>query len=345
MPQLFPVNSARYGLVFWTLFGGGCSRETPPDPSESQIQAVSFAASGAALSAERGLSWKRDEGFLLANHTVPTVLEMAHETVLFTSAPERGHIAIHRSKDGLNWEAGGRIDLGALPEGCGVTALDVSVHATASGYRLIVETWLRPQGLMDPSGQAVPQEDSPTRFCALDSPDGQTWTPMDSPLDWPGLSASWPSGLEFVPQSRGEHFFYVDTYPDLDGIRFGAIENGVLVSKGQRATLLPSTHVDPAPVLLEQGGVRLYHSRSLEGVLAFSDSSDGVQFGESVPLDGLSGQVCHAPPERPSAPDKCYLDPAFLRLKDDRLVLYFSVFESLPGGVERRGIGRAYAVD
>ena len=265
--------------------------------------------------------------------------------LLFTSAPQRGQIALHRSRDGVSWTSEGVLDLGGLPEECGRTALDVSVQETESGYRVIVETWLRSSGLMDPSGREAPQEESPTVLCALESTDAERWVPVEQALRWPGLSKSWPSGLEFVGDSSSGLFYFVDTFPDLDGIRMGQLEGGVLTAVGRRATLLPEAHVDPMPVALENGGIRLYHSRSLEGILAVSDSTDGQNFGESRPLKGLSGQVCHAPPERPSPPDACFLDPALIQAVDGRLVMYFSVFESLPGGVERRGIGRAFAVD
>ena len=168
---------------------------------------------------------------------------------------------------------------------------------------------------------------------------------MGQSLQWPGLSHSWPSGLEFVGPEKSGLFYFVDTYPELDGIRVGVFDQGKFTAKGNRTTLLPEAHVDPLPVALEGGGVRLYHSRALEGILAVSDSKDGLSFGESRPLQGLSEQVCHAPPERPSPPDACFLDPSLLLPNEGPAVLYFSVFESLPGGIERRGIGRALAVD
>lgn len=327
------------------LFGGACGSETQEKGASSERSpAVSVEIDG-AIKTVNGLVWARDEGFLLSGHTVPTVLAVREGFLMFTSAPQRGQIALHRSQDGVSWTPGGSLDLGGLPAECGRTALDVSVQRIESGYRVIVETWLRPSGLMDPSGRAAPQEESPTVLCALESTDAERWVPVEDPLGWPGLSKSWPSGLEFVGEASPDVFYFVDTFPDLDGIRRGQLENGVLTALGKRATLLPEAHVDPMPVALAEGGVRLYHSRSLEGILAVADSKDGQNFGESRPLKGLSGQVCHAPPERPSPPDTCFLDPSLVQAVDGRLVMYFSVFESLPGGVERRGIGRAFAVD
>ena len=333
-------------LAFAGLFcAGACGSETPGAGASTEGLSASLSGVDGAMATGNGLVWERDKGFLLSGHTVPTVLPVRDGFLLFTSAPQRGQIALHRSRDGVSWTSEGVLDLGGLPEECGRTALDVSVQEAESGYRVIVETWLRSSGLMDPSGREAPQEESPTVLCALESTDAERWVPVEQALRWPGLSKSWPSGLEFVGDSSSGLFYFVDTFPDLDGIRMGRLEGDVLTAVGRRATLLPEAHVDPMPVALENGGIRLYHSRSLEGILAVSDSTDGQNFGESRPLKGLSGQVCHAPPERPSPPDACFLDPALIQAVDGRLVMYFSVFESLPGGVERRGIGRAFAVD
>lgn len=327
------------------LIGAGCrSDSSHTDDAAEGVTAIARGLSG-AMAPSRGLVWERDEGFLLPGHTVPTVLSVEEEFLLFASAPERGRISIHQSRDGLVWTSRGFLELDGLPAECSRTALDVSVQHTNTGYRVVVETWDRSTGLMDPSGQATPQEESPTVFCALESSDARTWTPVERSLQWPGLSHSWPSGLEFVGPDHSGLFYFVDTYPELDGIRVGVLDQGKFIPQGNRSTLLPEAHVDPMPVALEGGGVRLYHSRSLEGILAVSDSKDGFSFGESRPLQGLSGQVCHAPPERPSPPDACFLDPSLLLPSEGPAVLYFSVFESLPGGVERRGIGRAFAVD
>ena len=337
--------SSRELALCGLIIGAGCGFELPNADEADPGNTVIFQGLNGAMAPTRGLVWERDEGFLLSGHTVPTVLSLDPGFLLFASAPERGRISIHQSMDGLAWESRGFLDLSGLPVQCSRTVLDVSVQHTDGGYRVVVETWERSSGLMDPSGQARPQEESPTVFCALESSDAQNWTPVEQPLQWPGLSRSWPSGLEFLgPESSGL-FYYVDTYPDLDGIRTGVFNQGQFRTEGERKTLLPEAHVDPLPVALEGGGVRLYHSRALEGILAVSDSKDGRNFGESRPLQGLSGQVCHAPPERPSPPDACFLDPSLLRTSDGRSVLYFSVFESLRGGEERRGIGRAFAVD
>lgn len=321
----------------------GCS--SPEEPAVPDLGAFAHANAwglGLSISREEGLEWERDPGFLIQGHTVPTLLILEEGYRLFSSAPKRGQIAVHQSADGVEWIRGQNLDLNGLGESCSGMALDLSVQKRPTGYRLMVEVWSNDRGLMDPSGKTLPQVESPTRFCTWTSKDGDRWEP-EGVLVWQDADPTWPSGLESFQHDLKTALYYVDTHPDLDGIRRGELIGDTVVV-GPRKTLLPEAHVDPNPVHLLEGGVRLYHTRALEGGLAYSDSKNGVVFGDSKPLKGLSGQICYSPPERPSEPDACYLDPFFLRLSDDRKLLYFSVFESLPGGVERRGIGRAWAL-
>jgi len=321
----------------------GCS--SPEEQLAPDLGAFSHADAlglGLSVGQTEGLDWERDPGFLIPGHTVPTLLILENGYRLFSSAPQRGQIAVHQSSDGLQWTPRQNLDLSSQDESCSGMALDLSVQKRSNGYRLMVETWSNNRGLMDPSGKTAPQVESPTRFCTWTSKDGDSWTP-EGALVWQDSDPTWPSGLESFQYDLKTAIYYVDTHPDLDGIRRADLRGDTVVV-GPRKTLLPEAHVDPNPVHLLEGGVRLYHTRALEGTLAYSDSKNGVVFGESKPLKGLSGQLCYSPPERPSAPDACYLDPFFLRLSDGRKIMYFSIFESLPGGVERRGIGRAFGL-
>jgi len=327
------------GVFVFSCGGGGKSEGQAIGafvPNQSWEKALS-------VSEVDGLNWKRDEGFLIAGHTVPTLLILEEGYRLFTSAPQRGQIAVHASPDAVNWTPQARLDLAAQPEACRGMALDLSVQYLPDGYRLVVENWERGSGLMDPSGSTAAQATSPTTFCAWRSSDGEHWEAESQALVWRDDEPTWPSGLEFF-QSQGESaVYYVDTHPDLDGIRRSSVV-GSRVEAGARETLLGRSMVDPNPVHLLEGGVRLFHTRALDGALAYADSTDGLAFGKSQGLKGLSGQTCFSPPERPSKPDACFLDPFFLRLVDGRMLIYFSVFESLEGGVERRGIGRAWSL-
>jgi hypothetical protein len=329
-------------LFFGGIVLGGCGSTG----SEGAAELGAFSPEnsweqGLSVSASKGLVWQRDSGFLIAGHTVPTLLILDNGYRMFSSAPQRGQIATHFSTDGVQWEPGPNLELGAQSEACPGMALDLSVLRVSGGYQLIVETWANGRGLMDPTGLAAPQRESPTRFCTWTSTDGDLWVP-GGPLRWKDAEATWPSGLEGFQSEGVNALYYVDTHPELDGIRRAQLQ-GDAVLAGARKTVLPEAHVDPNPVHLLEGGVRLYHTQVLAGALAYADSKDGLVFGNSVALKGLSGQLCYTPPERPSAPDACFLDPFFIRLPDNRQLLYFSLFETLPGGVERRGIARAWS--
>ena len=300
---------------------------------------------------ERGLSWEVDDAFLLQGHTVPTVLVLhAGGYRMFTSSPERGTVSIHGSDDGLEWaELPLRLTASELPALCGEVLLDVSVRYLDDGqYLLQAETWSRPEGVMN-IGHAViedaSQSENPVTLCGWRSVDGDHWTPVMSSLFEPDDS-SWPSGFEVLGVGAEAALYYVDTYPDLDAIRLAVISGDGVGVAGSRRTLLERSHVDPDPISLVGGGVRLYHTHTaLTGELGFSDSADGTTFGPDVGLSGLSGQTCYTPPERPSPEDRCMFDPFYLRLPDGRMTLYFGLFQTLADGTDRKGIGRAFAVD
>jgi hypothetical protein len=333
-------KKSRWLLLSLVLGACGDSR------SSSAGETVSFEEmepSVLPMDPSRGKSFRRDEGFLLEGHTVPTLLRHKSHYWMFSSAPMRGQIALHRSVDGVNWESLAPMPLAQFSPECGRSYLDVAARSVGDRMEVWTEGWVSERGLTDPSGQQRPQEESPTLFCVFSSEDGQAWERLSSPVPWEDDRSTWPSGLDFVPGGAG--VFYVDTHPELDGIRRAQVHQPPRVQAQDPATLLPRTHVDPNPVALLGGGLRLYHSLALEGALAYSDSSDGSVFSESMGLGGLSGQTCFSPPERPSPPDACYLDPSVVVLQDGRIAVYFSLFETTDSGQERKGIGRAWALD
>ena len=300
---------------------------------------------------ERGLSWEVDDSFLLNGHTVPTILVLHGGGYrMFTSSPQRGTISIHGSDDGIEWsELPLRLTAAELPELCGEVLLDVSVRYLDDGHYLLqAETWSRPEGVMN-IGHAViedaSQSENPVTICGWRSIDGDNWAPVMSKLFEPDDS-SWPSGFEVLGVGADSALYYVDTYPDLDAIRLAVVSGDSVGEAGSRRTLLERSHVDPDPVSIVGGGVRLYHTHTaLTGELGFADSDDGVNFGVDSGLIGLSGQTCYTPPERPSPEDQCMFDPFYLRLPNGQMTLYFGLFQTLADGRERKGVGRAFAVD
>jgi hypothetical protein len=300
---------------------------------------------------ERGLSWEVDDSFLIEGHTVPTVLVLHGGGYrMFTSSPQRGVIAMHGSDDGIEWrELSSRLTADELPDQCGGVLLDVSVRYLEDGqYLLQAETWNRPEGVMNIGHAEIEdasESENPVTLCGWRSVDGDNWTPLMSALFEPDDS-SWPSGFEALGVGPDAALYYVDTYPNLDAIRLAFVRGDGAGRAGSRTPLLQRSHVDPDPVRIVDGGVRLYHTHSaLTGELGASDSQDGVNFVGDHGLAGLSGQTCYTPPERPSPEDSCMFDPFYLRLSSGRMALYFGLFETTADGTERKGIGRAFAVD
>ena len=306
-------------------------------------------SSALAVEPSRGLSWEIDEGFLLEHHTVPTILVLnGGGYLLFTSSPARGRISIHRSSDGLTWSPSGELTSEGLPEVCGTTLLDLSVrYLSNGGYRLLVESWRREQGVMRPGPARMDEADPdarPIAICGWESSDGSAWAPL-SEEQFEVERGSWPSGFETLEMGDGALHYFVDTWPEVDGIRVARAAGDGAPRNPGKERLLGRSHVDPNPVRLVGGGVRLYHTHdALSGGFGFAESGDGLRFGEDRPLQGLSGLTCYTPPEQPSDPDHCLFDPFYLRLDDGRMVLYFGSFQTTEEG-ERRGIGRAFAVD
>lgn len=302
-----------------------------------------------------GRAWAVDTGFFLDGYTVPTVFLDPRDRMTMVASPlaGRGRLAVFRSTDGHTWTPATPLPTHQLPASCGTTFLDSTAqHLDDGRVRLLVEGWIAPTGQADPraSGPPQPGDDPGIRLCALVSSDGDTWTYDGQGPLLPADGTVWPS----VPAAHrdpvsGEHtLFFADTYPGRDAVRRATSPDGRRFVPDTTETVLPERHVDPEPVYVAgTKRLRLYHTwDALTGELAMAESDDGgVSFGKPEKLVGLSGQVCHAPPEAPSPPDLCRLDPAFVALPDGTLHLYFSVFETQLNGTERRGIGRAVATD
>jgi len=216
MNWLFNGGLPLAGALFLGLgLGAGCG----DSGSKSGAELGAFVPQnawerGLSVSQSKGQVWERDADFFISGHTVPTLLVLEQGYRLFSSAPQRGQIAVHSSVDGVQWVPGPNLDLSAQSEACPGMALDLSVQRIPEGYQLIVETWANGRGLMDPSGQATPQKESPTRFCTWTSPDGDHWTASGS-LVWKDSDSTWPSGLEGFQNNGESALYYVDTRPEL----------------------------------------------------------------------------------------------------------------------------------
>ena len=334
-------------------------RPTPLPPVECSAQpaAIPCTASYAARSvpAERGSAWKQDATFLLADHTVPSIIPLPDRTFLMVSTPQkrRGTLTLHHSPDGRTWHARGALPTHLLPATCGRMFLDAAAQPLPAGrVRLLVEGWSTPHGQANPTAQGPPKpgDDPGTRLCALVTTDGHTWTAEGTGPLLPTDGSTWPSvpAVSLDPESGAARLFFADTYPGRDAVRRARSPDGVHFEPDPTPRVLPERHVDPDPVYVHgTTRLRLYHTfDALTGELGVAESDDGgATFDRVKRLPGLSGQTCHTPPEQPSPPDLCFLDPAFLALPDGTLMLYYSRFQTTADGREVVGIGRAIATD
>ena len=271
---------------------------------------------------------------------------------MITTGKERGTLQVHDSEDGLTWKQQKTpfFTPKNMPEECGKTPLDVAFAYMPDGrYRMYMEGWKTERALGPPPVGEDPGP-APMNLCSYTSLNGRDWLHESGAWIIKTMGNLWPSVLDvgWDPASQKFHLYYVDTHPEQDGIFVAESPNATEFTPRSGGRLLERAHVDPNPILIrDQGGVRLYHTHdALKGQLGFVDSADGTTFTQTdQPLEGLSGQTCYTPPNLPSPPDVCLFDPAFLRLPDGRLVMYFGVFETTDDRIDRIGIGRAFATD
>ena len=168
-------------------------------------------------------------------------------------------------------------------------------------------------------------------------------------------------GLPSVPSSlhlsdwSALIYYMGDIYSEVGGLAGNGIRvarrwaDDDFASPWITSNILPSNQLDPMPVYLEGGGVRLYHTSTLQPpdqpeahlgpAPGYTDSADAANFDPPQRIIGGSGNCLD-----PSG-GECLLDPAFLRLDDGTLVLYFTWLDGVGSGDWSLGIGRAFATD
>lgn len=282
---------------------------------------------------ERGLLWERDADFRLEDYSVPHVYVRADGTyvMLVTNMNDyEGRYAL-TSADGIDWvEEDAPLFLPSDFGGtCGNRLPDAAMLYRPDGsFRLLVE------GL---SLDEESREEVWRVFCQADSTDGQTFTPLETVLFTGHGDDVAPSVPSYLLREDGSAFlYYVAAAQEIEGshggIRLLEVEDDAeTVNVISDANMLDDYDIDPYPVYLEGGGMRLYHTHGTAGGPGWADSWDGLSFEEDTQIfDNEEGEYI--------------LDPLVLRLPDDRLVMYFTWVEE--DGLERDvKIGRAFAVD
>ncbi len=308
---------------------------------------------------DRGLEWEIDPDFFIDNVTVPHIVVLGDGSFMMMATnmeqPE-GRWTL-TSDDGLEWTMADQpLFLGSdFPQDCGNRVEDgTAIYAPNGTMRLILEgTWLDEEtGWTDKRA-----------WCQASSGDGLSFEPIEGYFyegsDNDGSLPSVPSPLHLSNWSA-LIYYMGDIYSEVGGFEHG---NGIRVAHTEpdadqaepwiTDNVLPQGQMDPMPVYLEGGGMRLYHTSTepFGGDTGppgpgpgFTEATDGRSFGEVTRILPIDGN-CFEPPG-----GECMLDPFFLHLDDGTLVLYYTYLqvESEVGEPENWisvGIGRAFASD
>lgn len=299
---------------------------------------------------DRGLVFEIDEDFEIVDRTVPQlyVLPDGRFGMLVTrmgSSEEHWARTVLYSDDGLTWTDGEPLLWpDDFEQNCGNRLQDGAVWIQdEQTYRFVME------GFYDQAKQGEqPLEE--TFLCHGTTTDGASFELSDDYF-WTGeLEDECNSVLSALTLESGLGlFFYNGDLTRLSdegpGIRaFTADPETLAIEVQTPAPLLPWYHVDPNPLFLEGGGLRLYHTWFAEehgGPLA-GTGLGAVDLDEDLNAIGEPVLVLEAIGDEQEG-DKP-MDPTLLQLSDGRLVLYYTSFVREPGVAYAR-IRRAFAVD
>lgn len=289
----------------------------------------------------RGLAWERDTSFSIPGVTVPQVFvrDDGRYGMLVTVNATGNERYLLTSDDGVAWSDPPELLFAPAdfaPLDCGDRLEDAAVLYQPDGsYLLVLEATYTEEGETVPIWR---------RWCQATSPDGVTFTPNTEAYFFIGLEGDEgvPSVPGALPLSDGSQLVYYNAAlgSPTQGIRVATgAQPDVTLTQLSGAPVLPTDDVDPAPVYIEGGGIRLYHTHGPGGGPGYADMAGGVV------AQGDAGLINNAEPDCVVAGGECLLDPAFLHLPDGRLVLYFSRVTLNGDGTYSEAIERAWATD
>lgn len=291
---------------------------------------------------DRGLVWEIDEDFAIDNYTVPQVFVAPDGRYgLFAtnmgSTEDNSARTVFWSDDGVDWENGGVMFRPSdVPYDCGDRLEDQAVWEDGVTWRFILEC-------------STPGEDGnpvgPRQFAVASSMDLESFDFDPAPMfagTVEGEVDSVPYVLPFAEQDP--RLFYngdlTGKTTEGPGIRIGTIDPTTRLLGDIEGPITTGENVDPMPVYLEGGGIRLYHTDfgtpwSLAVVELDEDLTVSATPSTIVPGEGgCDGDV----------EGTCYADPTYIRLDDGTIYLYFTRLVRDPYGYTS-SIGRAIAVD
>lgn len=292
-----------------------------------------------SVPADRGLSWAMDESFSIDDASVPSILVL-HEgggyRMFLTFHDQHGRIAMLHSDDALEW--GDRVDevlhTDLLDIEGGLLTDAAPIYLDDGSYRVFAE--------------AYDSGNNETEVRAVRTRDGETFQYEKGVLFNPSKNdqqiTSVLGPLWYEP-SNAWFIYYVGNWAgkDGDGIRLQSSSDGESFSPLVTENILHKGDVDPNPVRVEGGGIRLYHTSGRpDGQPGLATSADGLVFEDQGPMSSFDGSTCD--PTLMVVGDRCLLDPFFLRLPDDRLLLYFTQIEKQET-TQTYSVRRAFSTD
>jgi len=292
---------------------------------------------------ERGLTWERDEDFEIEGYTVPHLFVYPDGRFGMLAGEMHGEAfearSVLTSDDGLEWSEGAPLFWpDDFPIECGERLQDATVWIrTEDSYLFILEGY----------DESFSEEDPPVSyFCHATSPDGNSFEHQDSYFYEGGYEGGVFSVPSAISRSDGDALlFYMDHLGgENEGIHVLEADADSLATQVlSDGSIMDEHHVDPDPVYLADGGLRLYHTWFWPLEQGGMWESRGLAY---VPLDEDLLPTAEATVLVESDEDagEDIFDPSMVRLHDGTLVLYFT---SMISGDEGNSfaIKRAFATD
>jgi len=306
----------------------------------------------------RGLQWQIDESWELYNASVPQAFVMpdgSYGMLVTQMGPieEMRPRTLYTSPDGLEWSMDWRAFGGPseFEQYCGNRFQDAAVWVQdADSYRMIYE------GIYDAAFEEGETKDpDPFIFwCHGTTTDFETMEPAGDYL-WEGSffgeENSVPDALTASDDS-GLVFYNGDLSDETDegaGIRVVTVQpDTLLTTQVVSDPILDKPFVDPAPVFIEGGGLRMYHTVFTEQLEEMDGGIGIVELDESFrPVDDVvlaldSPGTCEL---EEIVFEECFMDPDYIRLADGTMILHLTAWFQPDEGVGSVRVLRAFATD